>query len=267
MAIAIKFPYLSNHHPEGLIWVHLYGVYYLSKKYARWSISGVHPNGTDTHSTQEGYEKNNEIVEEVLPAFLAAIAAKKEELKQFIIKSGGLDETEANEEALARFGISLRKAKEELADRYQAIKIPQEVFPISSSVYPTIQGDTLCMVKGLWSDNYMPLSLLNQVKDLIDWGDDLKKEDFEPPLVQLLSTGECYGETEHLSLWFSINLEEETIFLYDWKLRETESSRSRNNTLRVCSLYSAPSLYAMYLQGRADEEERWKQRLNGLINN
>lgn len=275
MSIDIYFPTLSNRRDEKIS-VYLNGIYWLSKEYDRWFISGVHPQGTDSHCStlpceEDTWDKQNAETEEAFPLFLAAIAAKKAELKSFADSIKNIDKIEAIKMAREEFGLSLREAKDLVEGlpsgaRYQATILPASVFPLSSSKYPTTEGDQLVAVKGLWDGNNIPLSLLRQVEDIIDWQDQLVKEDFEPILVQLLSTGVCYGETDRLSLRFKINLEEETTYLYGWKLREPESWATDNKVLRVTNLAVAPALYAMYLRGKTDEADTWKQRLGELIN-
>ena len=281
MTIAIKFPALSRH-PDGLIWVYINGVYWLNKANTRWFINGVHPQGTETLCSEtpkegDGWEKQNAETEAAFPLFLAALAAKKAELKGFVETLTGLDKIEAKIEAikLAReeFDLSLKEAKDLVegcvgsGTKFQATPLPPEVFPLAESSYPTLEGDSLCKVNGLWCSKPIPSSLLAQVEELIDWQDQLVEEDFQPCLVQLHSTGVCYGETERLSVRFKINLEEETTYLYDWKLREANSSWTPDDKiLRVTGLAAAPAIYIAYLTGKADEAESWKQRLGDLIN-
>lgn len=276
--IDIYFPCLSSRLDQKIS-VHLDGMYWLNKQYERWFISGVHPQGTDSHCAVtpqegEGWEQHNRTVEEAFPLLLAAIAAKKEELQAFVRKAKGIENPFAVKEAREEFGLSLKAAKELVeglpldGSRYKATKLPRSVFPLSSSKYPTQEEDYLCKVEGLWGDDPMPVSLLRQVEDLVDWQEELVADDFKPALVQLLSTGVIYGETDRLSLRFKINLEEETTHLYDWKLREPNSKSwaPDNKVLRVTNLVGAPALYAMYLAGKRDESESWKQRLGELIN-
>lgn len=274
--IDIYFPSLSSRLDQKIS-VHLNGIYWLNKQYERWFISGVHPHGSDSHSGPtpqegEGWEQHNRTLEEAFPQFLAAIAAKKEELQAFVRKAKGIDKIDAIKAAREEFGLSLREAKELVeglpldGSRYKVTKLPLLVFPLDSSPYPTQEGDCLCRVEGLWSGDFMPVSLLSQVEELVEWQDELLENDFKPALVQVLSTGKCYGETERLSLVWRI--EEETLLLHRYQLREPDSDFfwESDKVLTTTKLEDAPALYSMYLAGRADEAKSWKQRLGDLIN-
>ena len=277
MSIAIKFPALS-HHPEGLIWGYINGVYWLNKSNTRWFINGVHPQGTETLCSEtpkegDGWEKQNAETEEAFPLFLAAVAAKKTELKDFVETLTGLDKIEAIKLAREEFDLSLKDAKDLVegcvgsSTKIEATPLPLEVFPLAGSSYPTLEDDFLCQVKGLWCSKPIPSSLLTQVEELIEWQEPLFAKDFQPTLVTLQATGVCYGETEKLALRFKIDLENETTSLYDWKLREPGKSWSPGeDNLRVTSLAAAPALYSMYLAGKAAENEDWKRHLTELIN-
>lgn len=276
MSIAIKFPALSRH-PEGIIWVYLNGVYWLNKSNTRWFINGVHPQGTETLCSEtpkeaEDWSVQNSETEAAFPMFLAAVAAKKAELKDFVETLVDLDKIEAIKIAREKFDLSLKDAKDLVegctgsSTKFQATPLPPEVFPLTGSNYPTVEEDFLCQVKGLWCHKPIPASLLTQVEDLIEWREPLFVRDFTPVLVNLLSTGVCYGETDKLALRFKIDVENETTSLYDWKLREPGKSWfPGENNLRVTSLEAAPSLYSMYLAGKAAENEDWKSRLGDLI--
>lgn len=274
MSIKIKFPQFS-HHSDGTVWVHLDGVYWLDKSNERWFVSGVHPQGTNSLSSCKGEVASpfffNQETEEAFPLFLAAIAAKKAELKAFSLQTEGMDKLEAIKLAKEQFDMSLKEAKELVEGcprtRYSVTPLPVEVFRVEESNHPTAEEDQLCSVKGLWSGKMtLPASLLAQVEELIDWQEPLLSADFEPSLVQLLDTGECVGETEKLLLRFKVDTEEETTSLCSWKIREEGKDLAPDfSCLRVTTLDAAPALYSMYLAGKADEAERWKQRLALLI--